>query len=78
MPDKPITSIAELRSELGLTLEAFGAAIGLKSKGQVSLIEETNKCSPAIALEIEKLSGRRLDAASLNGVVEAARRSIAA
>lgn len=78
MADATTTSIADLRKELGLTLEEFGARIGLRSKGQVSEIEKSNRCSPEVALEIEALSKRRIDAGSLNPVIEAARRGIAA
>lgn len=77
MSDAPITSIAQLRADLEMTLEAFGVAIGLKSKGQVHDIENANRCSPEIALEIEKLSGNRLDASLLNPVIELARKRAA-
>jgi DNA-binding XRE family transcriptional regulator len=70
--------IADLRKELGLSLEAFARSVGLSSKGYASELERGNvKCSVSIALEIERLSGGRIHAASLNddvGLVEAARR----
>lgn len=71
-------TIIEYRKALGLTQEAFGALFGLKSKGQVSEIERTNRCSPEVALAIEVHSNQQIDAATLNGVVDAARRGIAA
>jgi hypothetical protein len=59
-------TIAELRRELDLSLEGFGLAIGLASKGNVSLIERGGRCSVKVALAIEALSGGRIPAASLN------------
>lgn len=67
-------SIADLRKELDLSLEAFGERIGLASKGNVSVIERDNRCSPTVALAIEALSGGRINASDLNDVVAAARR----
>lgn len=78
MSKDQFATIAELRKELGLTLEAFGLEVGLRSKGQVSEIEKSNRCSPEVALAIEALSSRRLDASILNQTIEAARRSVAA
>jgi hypothetical protein len=69
-------TIAELRKEKDLTLEAFAASLGLKSKGQAKEIENGQRCSVRVALEIEKLSGGRIPASSLNpdvGLVEDAR-----
>jgi len=67
-------SIADLRRELGLSLEEFGKRIGLSSKGNVSLIER-GQAAPSlpVALAIEKLSCGRIDAAALNSDVAAAR-----
>ena len=59
--------IQSLRKELGLSLEAFAAAIGLKSRGQVSDLEAGNRSpSVPVALAIERLSGGRIPADSLN------------
>lgn len=69
-------TIAELRAELGLSLEAFANAVGLSSKGYAHALEQGGSCSVRVALEIEKLSGGRIAAASLNpdvGLVETAR-----
>jgi transcriptional regulator with XRE-family HTH domain len=74
---EPLT-IAGLRAELGLSLEAFGAKIGLASKGNVSILERGGACSLPVALVLETLSGGRLDAARLNDDVAAARRCFAA
>lgn len=59
--------IASLRKELGLSLGEFAAKIGLSSKGQVSQLERGEVgCSVSVALAIEELSSRRIDAAKLN------------
>jgi predicted transcriptional regulator len=71
--------IASLRAELGMSLEAFANLLGLKSKGQMSLIEAgKSSVSAAVALRLEELSGGRIDAANLNAVVAQARRVTAA
>jgi transcriptional regulator with XRE-family HTH domain len=71
--------IASLRAELGMSLEAFANLLGLKSKGQMSLIEAgKSSVSAAVALRLEDLSAGRIDAASLNTVVAQARRVKAA
>lgn len=71
--------IASLRAELGMSLEAFANLLGLKSKGQMSLIEAGKaSVSAAVALRLEELSGGRIDAANLNAVVAQARRVKAA
>jgi hypothetical protein len=66
-------TIADLRAELGDTLEQFGTRIDIKSKGNLSLIERDNRCSLPVALRIEELSAGRIDAADLNEDVRAAR-----
>ncbi len=59
--------IRSLRKELGLSLEAFGAEIGLKSRGQVHDLETGNRsASVSVALAIERLSNGRIPAESLN------------
>ena len=60
--------IAALRSELGLSQEAFAQKVGLKSKSYVSELENATppRCSVRVALEIERLSSGRIEAASLN------------
>lgn len=71
----PHELIAQLRRERGESLEAFGAAVGISSKGRVSEIERGigRAVTAAQALEIERLSGWRIDAARLNPVIAAAR-----
>jgi predicted transcriptional regulator len=70
-------TIADLRKELGLSLEAFAVAIGIASKGNASLIERDNRASLPVALAIEALSIKdgvaRIDAATLNADVAKAR-----
>lgn len=59
--------IAALRKDLGLSLDAFAARIGLKSRGQMSSLESgARKPSVRVALEIERLSSGRIKAAELN------------
>jgi len=67
-------SIAGLRAERGETLEEFGRAIGVGSKGRVSEIERgVLSPTPEQALAIERLSGGRIDAAGLNALIAEAR-----
>lgn len=70
--------IADLRAELGLSLEEFASRIGLASRGRMSVIEREERCGLDVALRIELLSadaeGRpRIDAAALCDDVRAAR-----
>ncbi len=70
----PPLSVAALRAELGLSLEAFAAHIGVSSKGRMSEIER-GKVSPTAeqALRIEEISAGRVDAARLHPLIAAAR-----
>jgi transcriptional regulator with XRE-family HTH domain len=62
--------ITSLRKDLGLSLEAFAATIGLKSRGQVSDLEAGRRTpSVPVALAIERVSSGRIDAATLNADV---------
>lgn len=67
-------TISEFREEMGWTLEKFGRAIGILSKGRMSEIQ-SGKVQPRVnqALEIERLSGGRINASDLNDEVRAAR-----
>lgn len=66
--------IAALRARLGLTQEEFGARIGLRTKGSVSLVERgLSTMSPEVALAIEEISGGEIDASELNPIVAKAR-----
>lgn len=59
--------IPSLRKHLGLSHEAFAAALGLKSRGQAHDLEAgKRRPSVRVALEIERLSEGRISAASLN------------
>ena len=69
---QPFT-IEALRKELNLTQGQFAPLIGLANKGSVSVIERGGPCSLEVALEIERLSGGRIDAASLSADVARAR-----
>lgn len=67
--------IATFRKDvLGLTQEEFARRVGLKSKGHVSDIERTNRCSPKVALLIERLSEGKIDAADLSASVAMVRK----
>lgn len=67
-------TVSALRSELGLTLAEMGERIGL-SKSQMHDVEKSERASLTVALEIERLSGGRIDAADLNDGVREARRA---
>lgn len=66
-------TIADLRAELGQTLEQFAITLGLASKSSASEIERDNRCSLRVALLVEQLSDGRIDAATLSEDVAAAR-----
>lgn len=66
-------TISEYRKAHGLSGEAFGRLIE-KSKGHVSGIEKEGRCSAKVALEIERVTGGAVDAASLNDEIAAARK----
>jgi DNA-binding XRE family transcriptional regulator len=61
-------TIQELRKSLNLSQEAFAKTVGLTSKSYVSELESADepRCSVKVALEIERLSGGAISAASLN------------
>ena len=72
-------TIAGLRGELGLTQAEFAERIGLVNRSSVSLLERgLTPISLRVALEIERLSTGRIDAATLNSDVRAARAAGAA
>lgn len=58
------TALSEWRKGEGLSLEQAAAIIGLSSKGYLSEIERGGRCSVAVALTIERVTG--ISAASLN------------
>jgi len=59
-------TVAELRKNLGLSLDAFAAKLGLSSRGYAHDIENGTTPSVRVALEIERLSDGQIDAAELN------------
>ena len=63
---KPIT---RLREQLGVSQVELAAMLGLRSKGQMSEIENTNRCSVRVALKIEELSKGTIDAADFSDEV---------
>jgi DNA-binding XRE family transcriptional regulator len=78
---RPSLSIAELRAELGLSLEQFAERVGLQSRGRMSVIEREGRCSLEVALAIEALSTGpdglpRIDAGGLCEGVRAARHAV--
>ena len=80
----PSFDIAVLRDELHLSQEGFGALIGVNGKGRMSLIERGEAIATvpqAIAIEtlsIDPATGEpRIDAATLNADVAAARAALA-
>lgn len=58
-----------------MTLDQFAEALGVTSRGHMSVVERSGKCSLALALAIERLSEGEVDAAALNDDVAAARRA---
>lgn len=68
-------TIADLRAEMDLTLAEFGQLIGL-SKSQMHEVERTGRASLRVALALEQLSSRRIDAARLNDDVRQAREGV--
>ena len=68
--------IKDLRRELDLSLDEFARRVGLTSKSRVSEMENSGTCSLPVALAIERLSEGRIDAATLNADVAAARRGV--
>lgn len=71
--------IGSLRKELNLSLEGFAELLGLRSKGHAHDIESgVTRPSVRVALEIERLSDGRIDAAGLNPDVALVRQSGAA
>jgi transcriptional regulator with XRE-family HTH domain len=69
-------TITEYRKARGLTMEEFGALIG-RSKGHMSEIENTGRCSAKLALAIERATSGQVDAASLNDEIADARKQAA-
>lgn len=62
--------IAEYRKTvLQESQEAFARRLGLNSKSHICVIERDNRCSPALALEIERISEGQISAADISPAV---------
>lgn len=72
----PVMTVAEFRKHKTWTLEYLAAQLG-KTKGHLYAIEQSNRCSARLALNIEKLSEGLVDAASLNDEIAEARKAAA-
>lgn len=71
--------IAAFRKDvLKLSQEQFAQRLGLTSKSHVSEIERINRCSPKIALEIERMSEGQISAAEISPAVALVRAGDAA
>lgn len=71
-----IITVSDLRQERGETLEEFGRAIGVNSKGRVSEYIRDNRFPLNAALALQELSGGRIDAAELCDDVRRARAGV--
>lgn len=65
-------TVKEFRKHKGWTLETLAGHLG-KTKGHLSAIEDSGRCTAKLALAIERLSGNLVDAASLNDEIAEAR-----
>jgi len=63
--------LSDYRKSLGLSQEQVARALGLKSKSRICEIEGANKASAEMALKIERWSGGKVSAASLNPTLRA-------
>lgn len=71
---KPHEVIRKFRQDMGLTVAQMAERLGLSSKGGFSMVENGKApISQPVALAIETLSDGRIDAASLNAEIAAAR-----
>ncbi len=64
--DTSPTPLAQWRAARDWTLDEAASAFGIKSKGYLSEIERGGRCSVAIALEIERVTGGEICASTLN------------
>ena len=65
-------TISQFREAKGITLEAFASLVG-KSKGHMSEVERTMRCTAKLALDIETATDGAVSAAVLNTEVAQAR-----
>lgn len=71
--------IADFRRDvLKLSQGEFARRLGLASKSHISEIEKINRCSPKIALEIERISAGAISAAEISPAVALVRAEDAA
>jgi transcriptional regulator with XRE-family HTH domain len=70
-------TLTEWRKQNGLSLQAVAEQLG-KTKGHIHSVENTNRATARLALDIERLTGGRVDAAFLNPEIAEARRQQAA
>jgi DNA-binding transcriptional regulator YdaS (Cro superfamily) len=70
--------IATFRKDvLDVSQEEFARLVGLRSKSRVSDIERENRCSPRVALAIERLSNGAISAAEISPAVALVREQAA-
>lgn len=70
--------IADFRKDvLKLSQQEFAQLLGLKSKSHISEIEAGNRCTPKVALEIERLSEGVISAAEISPAVALVRQQAA-
>jgi transcriptional regulator with XRE-family HTH domain len=72
----PGAAVRNLRLARGETLEQFGLAIGVASKGRMSELERgLRQLTPEQALAVERVSNGTVNAADLNDLVAEARKT---
>ncbi len=69
-------TLSEYRETNGLSLEALAMQLG-KSKGHIHAVEKEGYATARLALDIERLTGGAVDAASLNPEIAEARKAAA-
>jgi transcriptional regulator with XRE-family HTH domain len=69
-------TLSEWRKEQGLSLDAVASKLD-KSKGHLHAVEKSGYATARLALDIEILTGGKVDAASLNSDIAEARRQAA-
>lgn len=69
-------TLLEWRKQEGLSLEALAAKLD-KSKGHLHAVESTGYATARLALDIETLTGGKVDAAALNPEIREARKAAA-
>jgi transcriptional regulator with XRE-family HTH domain len=69
-------TLSEWRKQEGLSLDALASKLD-KSKGHLSAVENEGYATARLALDIEKLTGGLVDAATLNPEIAEARKAAA-